>query len=181
MSQPNQDAAAPVKSRSKLDVVANVAIIVTCLVASVVLVRREFFPPRPEAPPGSVAAGEQLDVLRTALPAGADKALVIAVAPNCHFCNDSMAFYKQLVEQRDSAKSPVKVVAAVSSPDARADEQSKMSASGVKPDAVVQVDFRQLKVLGTPTVLLVDGKGKVLSVWMGKLDSRGEREVLQSL
>jgi hypothetical protein len=181
MSQANPDAAAPVKSRSKLDVVANVAIILTCLIASAVLVRREFFPPRPEAPPGAVVAGERLDVLRGALPAGADKALVIAVAPNCHFCNESMAFYKQLVEQRDSAKSSVKVVAAVASPDARADEQSKMSASGVKPDAVVQLDFRQLKVPGTPTVLLVDGNGKVLSVWMGKLDARGEREVLQSL
>jgi hypothetical protein len=177
----NPDAAAPVKSRSKLDVLANIAIILTCIIASAVLVRREFFPPRPEAPPGAVAAGESLAVLQGALPAGADKALVIAVAPNCHFCNESMAFYKQLLEQRDSAKSPVKVVAAVATADARADEQTKMSASGVKPDAVVQLDFRQLKVPGTPTVLLVDNHGKVLSVWMGKLDARGEREVLQSL
>jgi len=167
--------------RSKLDVAANVAIILTCIIASVVLVRREFFPPRPEAPPGAVTAGERLDVLRGALPAGAEKALFIAVAPNCHFCNDSMAFYKQLVERRDSAGSPVKVVAAVASEDAKAQEQSKLTASGVKPDAIVQLDFRQLKVPGTPTVLLVDRQGKVLSVWMGKLDARGESEVLKSL
>jgi hypothetical protein len=173
--------AAPAKSHSKLDVAANVTIIVVCILAAVVLVRREFFPPRPEAPPGAVAAGEQMDVLRGAVPAGSSRALVIAVAPNCHFCNDSMAFYKQLLAQRDSAHSAVKVVAAVSSPEARADEQTKMSANGVKPDAVVQLDFRQIKVPGTPTVLLVDGNGKVLSVWMGKLDARGEREVLQSL
>jgi hypothetical protein len=168
-------------SRSKLDVTANVAIIITCIIASIVLVRREFFPPRPEAPPGAVAAGERLDGLRTAVPAGADKALVLAIAPNCHFCNDSMAFYKQLVDRRDSARSPVKVVAAVSSPDAKDLEQSKLAASGVKPDAIVELDFRQIKVPGTPTVLLVDRQGKVLSVWMGKLDARGEREVLQAL
>lgn len=178
MSQPNQDA--PAAKRSKLDVVANVAIIVTCLIAAVVLVRREFFPPRPEAPPGSVAAGEQLDVLHGALPA-ANRTLVIAVAPGCHFCNDSMPFYKHLLEERDSSHSPVKVVAAVSTPEAQADEQTKMSANGVKPDAFVHVDFRQIKVPGTPTVLLVDGQGKVLSVWMGKLDERGEHEVLKTL
>jgi hypothetical protein len=185
MSQADQDAATPTpppaKTRSKLDVIANVAIIATCIIASVVLVRREFFPPAPPAPPGSVAAGEQLDVLRDALPAGTGKALVLAVAPGCHFCNDSMGFYKQLVAKRDSAKSPVKVLAAVASPEARADEQTKMTASGVTPDAVVPLDFSRLKVYGTPTVLLVNGSGKVLSVWMGKLDSRSEREVLQSL
>jgi hypothetical protein len=168
-------------SRSKLDITANVAIILACIIASVVLVHREFFPPRPEPLPGSVAAGEHLDGLRPAVPAGAQKALVLAVAPNCHFCNDSMAFYKQLVEKRNSSGSAVKVVAAVSSSDAKDLEASKMSASGVNPDAVVQLDFRQIKVAGTPTVLLVDNQGKVLSVWMGKLDERGEQEVLRAL
>ncbi len=166
---------------SKLDIAANITIILACVIAGVVLIHHEFFPPRPEPLPGTVAAGERLDVLRTAVPAGAQKALVLAVAPNCHFCNDSMAFYKQLVDKRNSSGSPVKVVAAVASSDAKDAEASKMTASGVTPDAVVQLDFRQIKVAGTPTVLLVDRQGKVLSVWMGKLDERGEKEVLQAL
>src|ERR1700761_7267476 len=168
-------------NRSKWDTAANVAIILCCIIASTVLVRREFFPPRPEPLPGTVAAGEHIDALGSAVPAGAQKALVLAVAPNCHFCNDSMAFYKQLVEKRNSANSPVKVVAAVASPEAKDQESSKMTASGVTPDAVVQLDFRQIKVGGTPTVLLVDRQGKVLSVWMSKLDDHGEQEVLRSL
>jgi hypothetical protein len=167
-------------SRSKLDVAANVAIIATCIIASTVLVRRELFPPPPETPPGVVSAGERLDVLRGVVPAGAERALVIAIAPNCHLCNESMPFYTRLLDRRDRSKSLVKVVAAVSSADARRLEQAKLAANGVKPDALVQVDFRQLKVPGTPTVLLVDRQGKVLSVWMGKLDARGENEVLKS-
>lgn len=168
-------------SRSKLDIVANVAIIATCIIASTVLVRRELFPPRPEPPPGSVVAGDHIDTLRTAVPAGADKALVLAIAPGCHFCNDSMGFYKQLIDQRDSAKSPVKVVAAVASPDAKTGEEGKLASQGVKPDAVVQIDFQKAKVPGTPTVMLVDKQGKVLSVWVGLLDASGQKEVLKAL
>jgi thioredoxin-related protein len=168
-------------SRSKLDVTVNVAILVTCVIASTVLVRREFFPPQAPPPPGSIAAGEHSEALRTALPAGADRALILAIAPGCHFCNESMDFYKQLVERRDSSGSPVKVVAAVSSADAKDPEGTRLAESGVKVDGLVQVDFAKAKVSGTPTVVLVDRQGKVLSVWMGKLDSHGQSEVLKAL
>ncbi len=168
-------------SRSKLDVAANVAIIATCVIASTVLVRRELFAPRPEPPPAAVRAGEHLDVLRDAVPAGAERALVLALAPDCHFCNESMTFYARLLDRRDRSRSQVKVVAAVPSGDARMLEHARLAANGVRPDALVQVDFRQLKIQGTPTILLVDRQGKVLSVWMGKLNTQGESEVLESL
>ncbi len=168
-------------SRSKLDVAVNVAILITCVIASIVLVRREFFPPPPAGFPSGIAAGEHNDALRSAMPAGAEKALFLAIAPTCHFCNESMDFYKQLVDRRDSSHSPVKVLAAVSSSDAAAPEQSHLTAAGVKVDGVVQLDFNQTKVAGTPTVMLVDNKGKVLKVWVGKLDSSGQDQVLKSL
>ena len=168
-------------SRSKLDVVTNIAILLTCVIASTVLVRREFFAPAPAPPPGTVNAGERFDALRAAVPAGAERAMVLALAPGCHFCNDSMGFYKDLIARRDRSRSPVKVVAAVSSGEARAPEASKLAASGVKPDAVVQLDFRAVKLQGTPTVLLVDRQGKVLSVWVGLLDARSQDQVLSRL
>jgi thioredoxin-related protein len=168
-------------SRSKLDVAVNVAILITCVIASVVLVRREFFPPPPVGFPGGIAAGEHSDTLRGAMPAGAERALFLAIAPNCHFCNESMDFYKQLVAHRDTTGSPVKVLVAVASPDAQAPEQTHLTAAGVKVDGMVQIDFAKTKVSGTPTLMLVDRQGKVLSVWVGKLDSTGQDQVLKAL
>jgi hypothetical protein len=46
---------------------------------------------------------------------------------------------------------------------------------------MVTVDFSKIKVPGTPTLLLVDNQGKVLDVWVGKLDESRQREVLARL
>jgi len=168
-------------SRSRLDAVANVAIIAVCVIASVVLIRSHFFPPQPPPPPDAAKVGERFAALGTVVPAGADRAVVIAVSPQCHFCNESMPFYKQLVDHRDQSHSATKVIAAVPTADARAEEAQKFAANGIHPDGVVQVDFSSIKVPGTPTLMIVDRQGKVLDVWVGKLEEGRQHEVLEKL
>jgi thioredoxin-related protein len=167
--------------KSKLDTVANVAIILVCILAAVILIRNNFFPQRPAGPGPEAKKGETFAELRQVLPAGADRALVLAVSPTCHFCNESMPFYKQLMDQRNQKGSGVKVIAAVSQAGAKTDEENNFKSHGVQPDSVVAVDFQKIKVPGTPTLLLVDNQGKVLDVWVGKLDDSREREVLARL
>jgi thioredoxin-related protein len=167
--------------KSALDTAANIAIIVVCIIAAAVLIQRNFFPSRPPGAPPEAAKGETFAALRDVVPAGTQKALVVALSPTCHFCNDSMPFYKQLVEKRNQSNSPVKVIAAVPAETAKPEEEKNLAANGVQPDAVVHVDFSKIKVPGTPTVLLVDNQGKVLDVWVGKLDESRESQVLASL
>lgn len=170
-------------NKSKLDTVANIAIILVCIIAAAILIRNNFLQPKqqPGGRPPEAAVGDQFDALRQVVPAGSDRAMVVALSPTCHFCNESMPFYKQLIDQRNQAGSGVKVIAAVPRDDAKAEEQQKFATAGVQPDAVVTVDFSSIKVPGTPTILLVDNQGKVLDVWVGKLDSSGEKEVLAKL
>ncbi|HEX3529279.1 MAG TPA: hypothetical protein VH988_19655 [Thermoanaerobaculia bacterium] len=167
--------------KSKLDTAANIAIILVCIIAAGILVRNNFFPPKPAGAPPEAAKGETLAELRGVVPAGSNTALVMALSPTCHFCNDSMPFYKQLVDKRNESKSTVKVIAAVPAAEAQATEQKNLADHGVQADAVVHVDFSKIKVPGTPTLLLVDNQGKVLDVWVGKLDPSREKEVLARL
>ena len=116
------------------------------------------------------------------MPAGSNRALVVAVAPGCHFCNDSIPFYKNLIDQRNQKNSGVKFIAAVPTNEKPeeaqklvSEETQKFSAGGAQPDAMVNLDFAAIKVPGTPTLMLVDNTGKVLDVWVGKLDSKGEK------
>jgi len=173
--------------KSTLDTVANIAIILVCAIAAVVLVRNQFFPQQPPGPP-QVKKGEQYDQLKTVVPAGTSRALVVAVAPGCHFCNDSIPFYKNLIDQRNQKNSEVKFIAAVPASDKPeeaqklvSEETQKFTAGGAQPDSMVNMDFAAIKVPGTPTLMLVDNTGKVLDVWVGKLDSKGEKEVLKTL
>ncbi len=167
--------------KSTLDTVANIAIILVCAIAAVVLVRNQFFPPEPPPRPGQAEKGETLAALKQALPAGTQRAMVVALSPTCHFCNESMPFYKKLIEERNSKSSPVKVIAAVPSEAAKAEEAKKFAEAGVQPDQMVTMDFSAIKVPGTPTVLHVDNNGKILDVWVGKQDSGGERQILKAL
>jgi thioredoxin-related protein len=171
----------PAPKKSALDTAANIAIILVCAIAAVVLVRNQFFQPRPPNPPEAAKAGEQFAALKQAMPEGANRALVVAVSPTCHFCNDSLPFYKRLVDERNQKGSAVKFLAAVPTEDAKAPESEKFTNAGVKPDNVVHIDFSSIKVPGTPTLMLVDNNGKVLNVWVGKLDDGGEKEVLKVL
>jgi thioredoxin-related protein len=178
------DTTSPDPKKTKLDTAANIAIIVVCAMAAVALsltIRDRMFPPRPPGAPPQVEKGERFDQLKNVVPAGSDRALVVAVSPQCHFCNDSLPFYKQLVDQRNQKGSGVKFVAAVPSEEAKAEESQKFTGAGVQVDNMVHVDFASIKVPGTPTLLLVDKQGKVLNVWVGKLDSGGEKEVLETL
>src|SRR3954468_17207999 len=171
----------PTPKKSTLDTAANIAIILVCAIAAVVLVRNQFFPPRPPGAPPQVEKGEQFAALKQAMPAGANRALFVAVSPTCHFCNDSLPFYKHLVDERNQKGSAVKFIAAVPSEDTKAPESEKFANAGVQPDNVVHLDFSSIKVPGTPTLMLVDNNGKVLNVWVGKLDEGSEKEVLKTL
>ncbi len=175
--------------KSTLDTVANIAIILVCAIAAVVLVRNQFFPrtQQPGMPP-QVEKGERYDQLKAVVPAGSNRALVVAVQPGCHFCNESIPFYKNLIDQRNQKNSDVKFIAAVPANEKPeeaqklvADETQKFTAGGAQPDSMVNIDFASIKVPGTPTLLLVDNTGKVLDVWVGKLDPKAEQEVLKTL
>src|ERR1700710_435266 len=97
------------QKKSTLDTVANIAIIVVCAIAAAVLVRNHSSPPRPPGPP-QAEKGQQYAQLKAVVPAGSSRALVVAVQPGCHYCNDSMAFYKRILDQRNQQASQVKFV-----------------------------------------------------------------------
>ena len=175
---------ADTKPKSTLDTIANIAIIVVCVVACAVLINNFLASRRQQAGPGmppQAEKGETFAELQGAMPAGTEKALFVAVQPGCHFCNESMPFYKKLMDHRNEKGSNVKVLAAVSSDEAKQPEMQKFSEAGVTPDGIVKVDFAKIKVPGTPTLLLVDNQGKVLDVWVGKLEPEKEEKVLASL
>lgn len=171
---------------SKLDTAANIAIIALVLVVGAVLVKNHFLTPAPAAPPGQadrVAAlvgqsSEQLAELVSAH--DAERMLVLAVAPGCHFCTESMPFYKRLIEERDEQGAPVAVVAAVADASLVEGEQQVMSETGVSPDGLVTLDFPSLGITGTPTVLLVDRNGEVQEAWIGQQQAPGEDAVIEA-
>jgi hypothetical protein len=56
-----------------------------------------------------------------------------------------------------------------------------LAANGVQVDEIAPESPSQIKIAGTPTVLISDEKGIVRAAFSGKLDSSGQEAVIKSL
>jgi hypothetical protein len=59
--------------------------------------------------------------------------------------------------------------------------EAYLKGEGVTVDEVRQATLSELEINGTPTLLLLDRSGRVKHVWLGKLPSEKESDVVTTL
>jgi len=109
--------------------------------------------------------------------AATSSTLVMGMSTQCHFCTDSAPFYKDLV----SRVSPEKVHLLAILPQSPNESRRYLNNLGVNISDVRQVSLPTIPISGTPTLLLVNGKGKVTRTWQGKLSPTQQTEVFESI
>jgi hypothetical protein len=164
------------KLKQKIELLSNVAIIVVAVTLCAVLVKQYFLTSaRPESPKPIV--GAKIEVPGVDL-AASDKTLLLVLQKGCHFCSESGPFYQKLAREAASKGGQVKLVAVL--PQDTGEGQRYLSDLGVPAVDVKQASLDSLSVGGTPTLIMVKG-GAVSDVWVGKLDTDEETEVLSKL
>ena len=159
-----------------LDRIANVAIIVAVAIFITLVVRGEFFR-RTAAPahsPGTLV-GKTIQLPGVAFPAQRDS-LVLGISTQCHYCNESLPFYKQL---SDSLQGRLDVFAVL--PQTQAEAGKYLADAGLSTVHGVSADLDSIGVYATPTLLLVDSTGKVKDAWLGKQDEAGQQKILAAV
>jgi thiol-disulfide isomerase/thioredoxin len=168
----------PTSGPSKLQNVANIATIVVSVLLSVVLTK-VFLIPQAGPPPRRAQPLVGLN-MKQSLPgvdwAGNKRTLVLALSTKCHFCTESAPFFQRI--QKEAAKN-VKMLAVL--PQAVDGGRKYLEGEGVHVDDVEQAQLSTIGVTGTPTLLPVDGAGKVADVWQGKLQPDDEEKVIATL
>ena len=170
----------------KLEIVANIAIIVLAIMLGGVIVKRYFFtsaPPEPTASQLSAASESAIKPGTNIQLANynwseSDKTLVMVLSTGCHFCTESGPFYKRLMEAR-ADKKKVRVVAVF--PQTPEEGREYLEKLGVVADEIRTATPMSLGVRGTPTLILTDSKGAAVNTWIGKLPTTKEDEVLKVL
>ena len=99
---------------------------------------------------------------------GSAATVVLFISKDCHFCAESMVFYDRLTKAKPASSLGLVVVAAVPLPQTRQEGQAYFSQKNVAVDEVVPVDFSALGITGTPTLVLLDGSGRVSTSWVGR-------------
>jgi hypothetical protein len=160
---------------TKLETATHVFVIGLCCLAGGLLIEQRFFSaPETETLPARPLVGREVNLPGADWQA-APLSVLLQISSTCRFCNESMPFYKQLmaVRQAQSAKVPVIVASA----DAVAVMRKHLEDRQVIVDKVLHSRLESFGT-GTPTIYIVDSKGMVQRVFMGKLDSSGEKELL---
>ena len=107
---------------------------------------------------------------------GGHQTLLLVVSKGCHFCEASAPFYRKLALKVREKQAPVQLVAVV--PQDVAVGQQYLQELGVPIGKVASAPLQSLGVQGTPTLILVDTGGKVVTSWIGELVPERESEVL---
>lgn len=163
----------------KIEVLANLAIIVACCLLAVVLVKNHLFQKPSEGPNRTQTSVRDMQGTRLSSIdvdwAQSRQTLLLAMSSSCHFCSESAPFYKRLAE----SKSGTRLVAVL--PEPAEDGQSYLKRLGVPVDEIKQLSLDRIGVQGTPTLLLVDNSGVVKKYWVGKIPPEQEESVVSAL
>lgn len=160
----------------RLELVANVAIIVVALTLATVVVKNYLIgagsrqtPSQNEISTGPTLASVPVNWNQSS------RTLVLALSATCRFCSESGPFYKRLADARNDTR-----LVAVS-PQSIEESKKYLAELGISVDEIKQVSLRSLNVTGTPTLILVNQDGAVMQTWIGKLGEDQEAEVLSKI
>jgi len=102
--------------------------------------------------------------------------LLMVLDVNCRFCRQSGDFYRRLAEVVTNKSRLVAVL-----PEPISESRAYLENLGVIIPNVRQANFQQLGVVATPTLILIDGMGRIQTTWVGKLNGSQEQDVIHQV
>jgi hypothetical protein len=156
----------------KIETATNIAIIIAVFLISFILIKNYWLKPATGLHPTN-DKGQILN-LNSLNWAPQKRTLVLALSTNCHFCTESAPFYRRV--EVASQKQGLPLVAVF--PQTVQEAKNYLSHEELSFNEVLQLPLSKVQVNGTPTLLLIDQKGVVQRVWIGKLSTAQEKDVL---
>ena len=162
----------------RLEFLTNLAIVVAAVLRSIVLIKSYLLPDHSKdgSRAGRVSAGVQVSLTGVDW-SNKNQTLLLVLQNGYHLCTESAAFYQRLV-QETVGRGDIHLIAVL--PQAPDESKKYLDDLGVAIEEVKQANLDSIGVHGTPTLILVNDQGVVMTSWVGKLSADGETEVLRS-
>jgi hypothetical protein len=166
---------------AKIETTANATTVVAAVLLSVVLIKFYLLPQHkpaltvnPSAP--ELIQGKSIDAHLLGVDWAKNKrTLLMVISTTCHFCKNSVPFYRRLA----ATGTDVKMIAVLPQPVSEAKDY--LNGQGVRVDDVKQAALNTIGVRATPTLLLINSSGVVTDVWIGQLQPDKENQVLTAI
>lgn len=166
------------KLSQRLELVANILIIVVAVAIGSVLIQKYFFQSTVVNQKARVQPeiGSKLNLSDVDF-SNQPKTLVLALQAGCRFCNESAPFYKRIIENTQNKN--IKLVAVFST--GMEESTAYLNELGLTNLEVKRSPLDNIQVNGTPTLILTNEKGEITDYWVGKLPPDKETEVINRL
>lgn len=105
------------------------------------------------------------------------KTVLLVLSTRCRFCVESMPFYRELINAVSSKDTRFVAIF----PEEIGIGKAFLSEHGLPEIETLQSKLSDIKVRGTPTVILTNRNGVVESFWMGKLDTQKQKELVNKI
>ncbi len=105
--------------------------------------------------------------------------LVVGLRVGCHFCQESLPFYKQLSDLEKSNRLRAHILAVF--PDNQNSSMSFLRPDAIVLDSISNQSLSTIHVSATPTLLLVNSAGRIVDAWVGELPASDEQKLVALL
>lgn len=173
------------KWRRNLEIVTNLAVLISCVTATALLIRSRTtvssYPPRALAStiPSGIARGDTFPAIEGIKLDATDRTLILALNTGCHFCEESLPFYRRLPTNKSQTAKRTQILAIF--PNETDEARKFLTAAKLEFPVFGGQDFAKLRIAGTPTLILLNRDGKVQSVWRGELSASDQDKVLSAV
>ena len=167
------------KVNQKVELVANILVVVVAVLVIGIFIQNYFFAPstivkQPEQQ--LPAVGRKLNLENVDF-SQQSKTVLLALQTGCRFCNESIPFYKRMLEKTKGQN--IKFIAYF--PTKVENSTNHLAELGITEMEVRQAPISALEPSGTPTLIITDTKGEITDFWIGKLPPEKEAEVISKL
>lgn len=167
------------KFKHTLEIVTNIAVLAVAILIIWTFIGSYFT--RRSLPP--LQSGLQKGMPFTQLPgisySDSPQTLIVAMNTQCHYCKESIPFYRRLAEQQAHGNKATRIVAVF--PNSQEEVDQYLKENQLNLATVTAVDLSKLSLSGTPTMILVDSDGKIRDFWAGRLPDETEKQIVNAL
>ncbi len=161
-----------------LEITSNIAILIVALLMIFSFAKTKIFNSH-SVEHATLASGTPLTAISGYDWSKHGQTLVLVLQKGCRFCENSAPFYRQLVEMEKQQRLKAHLVAVF--PNEPAQIQAVLHEQQLQLETIPNISLKSLNVVGTPTAILADQKGRVVKSWVGQLPLDLQQEVVTSI
>ena len=167
------------KLKAAVEFASNVAVILVAVVFLAVLTSAYISKPGADHLKAGLQRGQKFAELPRVDYKSSENTLLLFLNTECEYCRASLPFYQQLIEEQRARGENTHIVSVFPNSNEEAALYTKRNQLSV--DVVAGIDFNDLSLTGTPTMVLLDRAGVVKNFWVGKIPEKEEAQIINSL